>query len=120
METTSKITLGGKDYEVAALTFGQLEEILPRVSGLATKLQASGGFSKEVIGDCLETIAAALKRKHPTMTAAHLRDEVTSDLTEMMEAVKVISELSGLKGEKPGAPGKPESLSGGAASTPTA
>ncbi|HLN25705.1 MAG TPA: hypothetical protein VK558_17155 [Patescibacteria group bacterium] len=80
------IHLGGRDFEVAAFTFDQLQRMLPAFSRLRNGL-AEGGLEA-----ARDIIAAALSDVLTSEELAQLRTTVP----EILGAVPVIARVSGL------------------------
>jgi hypothetical protein len=102
MAETIAITLGGRRFEVRALTFRQLRGIEEALSR-AAKPGASAGVDFEA---ATEILAAALSRAHPEMNREAILD-LEGTKAEIVSAIRAVLRLSGYI-EREAAPGEAE------------
>jgi len=97
------IKLAGKDYEVAELTLGQIEEL-----GVASVLAPASDPQEEMRNSfkrSLGILAAALAVQHPDMTVDSMRT-LRITRTELREGVRAVLRHSGLELRDDAAPGE--------------
>lgn len=86
----------GKEYTLAPLTLGALEDYADRIEQLAF-----GGVDKESVQTVIEVAHASLKRNYPDMTRDQVRDLI--DLSMMGEVLGAAMSASGINPKVPGA-----------------
>jgi len=110
-----KITLGGRDYPVAALKFKDLKRILPLFLQLGVDSEAKIGAQGDII-------AAAITTADPTFCRASF-EELSPTIRELQLAVTKVARLSGLEPRTPSvgdtAPGESPAASQSTGATST-
>ncbi|HXE17655.1 MAG TPA: hypothetical protein VN632_10525 [Stellaceae bacterium] len=90
MAETASVTLGGRRYEIRALTFRQLRDI---EEALGRALQ-SGARTRIDFDAAIDILAAALSRSHAAMTRDALLD-LEGTKNEIVAATRAVLQLSG-------------------------
>lgn len=85
-----KIKMGGKEYEVPALSFGQLRRLMPKIESLSSLGATVTAEQMDAIG---ELVFEALKRNYPDITR-----EAVEDMIDLRNAGAVIAAVMGQSG----------------------
>lgn len=88
-----KIKMGGKEYEVPALSFGQLRRLMPKIASLSA---IGADIQPEQMDAITEIVHAALSRNYPDITR-----EAVEDMIDLRNAGAVISAVMGQSGLVP-------------------
>ena len=94
MAETATVTLGGRTFEIRALTFRQLRDI---EEALGRALQA-GAQTRIDFDAAIDILAAALSRTNPAMNREALLD-LEGTKNEIVAATRAVLALSGYVGE---------------------
>jgi pyruvate carboxylase len=86
----TRITIGGKEYIVPALSFGQIRKLLPKIQ----VLQSTGSsLTTEQMDAVAEVVQTALSRNYPEMTI-----ETVEEILDLANAPTVIKAILGGSG----------------------
>lgn len=99
----TRITIGGEEYVIPALSFGQIKKLLPKIQILQS---VAGSLTEEQMNAVAEVVQTALSRNYPDMTI-----EKVEDILDLSNAPKIIKAILGGSGFVQGEPG--EALAGG-------
>lgn len=88
----AKINMGGQDWIVPALTFGQLKRLMPKINTLS----AGGDMDASQMDAITEVVQAAMSRNYPEMTV-----EKVADMLDMANAGPVVRAVMGQSGLVP-------------------
>lgn len=96
----TKVTMGGEEWTIPALSFRQVRELLPRLQQVN-----SPGF-EDPMGMVIDVVAMAMSRNYPDITPEKVGDMI--DLRNAGQIFKVVMGQSGITESAPGelVPGK--------------
>jgi hypothetical protein len=98
MAATEMITLGGREWMVAPLTFRQLKVVVPAFGRALT------GGSEAAVDAAIDIIHAGLSAGYPSLSRDAVLD-VQATVPEMTAAVRAIATIAGLVPEGEASPG---------------